>query len=177
MDDEYFRLMLTTRDAAYNHPAAQEVWRRAMSRLSRPQSAGFKHAFLDTVREIELKTPAGIFLGTAGAYDVDFERLEVVASRIARGLFYHEIGRRLPSNCYYRAFVLERFDATDLSPDSTIGRTVRALSELPHKDIGQGVFRYKWSQVADADRHPNTTAWLFSFYESTLFLASTVDPN
>jgi len=118
----------------------------------------------------------GIYLGTAGAYDVDFERLERVADRVCRGLFFHHLGRRLSSPCSSKAMVLDRFTSEEISAPGTLRNIIAPLvGQLPTV-IGERVFRYQWLPVAESDAHPNSTAWLFTFYDSTRFLALTADP-
>ena len=175
LDDEYFRLMLTMRDSAYEHPAAKEAWRSAMSRLARTESRGFRNSVLSSVREVELRTLMGIYLGAKRAYDVDFGRLETVADRVCRGLFFHHFGRRLPPSCSSKAMVLDRFTSGELSSPGSLANIVAPLLGRPSTAIGERVFTYQWLPTADSDAHPNSTAWLFTFYDSTRFLALTVD--
>src|SRR5687768_10631148 len=71
MDDEYFRLMLTSSFGADKHPDARDVMGTALRGLGKPEKRGFRDAFLSRLRQVELNTPSGFYLGRANAYQVD----------------------------------------------------------------------------------------------------------
>ena len=84
-DDDYFWLTLASRAEARNHDAT-EASARAIKNLSRQEAEGFR-SILATVESVEVRTPAGLYVGDSLAYNVSFTRLNRVAARITKGLF------------------------------------------------------------------------------------------
>ena len=128
-DDEYFRLMVTLRHDL-DHVDASAAMEAAMRSLERPQGRGLLAALLATTRRVEVKTPAGLYLGHAGTYQPDFERLYRVVRRIIRGLFYRETGRRLPDGYQVNVFTGLELPPEKLAHIADIVREVVANSSL-----------------------------------------------
>jgi hypothetical protein len=118
---------------------------------------------------VEKRTPAGIYLGSQPGYRVDNSRLSRVASRIVRGLFFHETGSPLPQ--YYQAASWFRDGLLKPNRPSASQVAVEAFdreanwlrNRRPSVVLGDGVFRYWWVAV-EAD--PVITRWLFVFYNA-----------
>jgi hypothetical protein len=89
LDDEYFRLVVALRHDV-DHPDAAVARDSAMRSLARPQAGGLRAAFLSATREVELRSPGGLYVGRTGAYDINIVRLDRIARRITLGLFYKE---------------------------------------------------------------------------------------
>ena len=88
-DDEYFRMMIAFRHDV-DHPDAAAARDSALRSLDRHEASRFRAAFLSAVREVDLRTAAGLYVGRAGAYGIDVDRLDRVVARITAGLFYDE---------------------------------------------------------------------------------------
>lgn len=115
----------------------------------------------------ELVTRSGLYVGTAPALRVEGARLNRVAGRIVRGLFYHEKGFRLPDTCEAVAFA----DPLTMSDDpEVINRVVSFMLTKPETVIGDNVFSYRYFFH---DEEEYTSAWLMTFYGSMLFSGST----
>lgn len=65
-DDEYFRSMLAMRNDAGEHPEAQKILPVVFRSLRRPQGSGFTKKLLQNVTPVDVRTPAGIYVGRAG---------------------------------------------------------------------------------------------------------------
>jgi hypothetical protein len=167
-DDEYFRLMLTSRDDTGNHPGVQQILPTVWRSLERVGGIGLRESLLKTVRWVEIWSRGGIYLGRRGTYDVNKMRLRRVATRITKGLFSHETSIRLPDSYEVRA-ILES-DLDDAERQTFADEVVRPLMSQPRTTIGKGVFTYcSWHEVQD----PNKSAWLLWFYGIPLFLCVT----
>ena len=88
-DDEDFRLKIAIREDIADHPAAKLILPSVLRSLSKPNKKGFTKALVDSMREFECMTPAGLYIGKGATYDVNNDRINSVATRIIKGLFYH----------------------------------------------------------------------------------------
>jgi hypothetical protein len=112
-DDEYFRLALTVRQDIEQQRDAHAAQQAALRALARPQARGLLASFLGNTRAVELRTPGGLYLGNGGLYTPDIRRVCAVAQRTALGLFYHDVGHRLPDEYEADTCLLpSRLDAT-----------------------------------------------------------------
>ena len=171
MDDEYFRTMLAMRRQVGNHPEVKSVLPAVLRSLSNPKKKRFTRSFLRTLRKLPVRTPSGLYAGTAGTYNVDLTRLDAVAARIAKGLFYKERGYRLPDNYEARSFSNDGLRDLDSRTIRDLQETILApLMAQRTKTIGWEVFEYR---VSFAESHPNASAWLFRFYNDVMFLVLT----
>ena len=102
----------------------------------------------------------GLYLGTEKALRIEPSRIQRVLRRIVTGLYYHELGRRVPS-MYVVRVILDQFGS----------RSAKVLSKggfPPARRVGDGLFLYTFmSAVDDSD----STIWLGAFYEQLSFLA------
>jgi hypothetical protein len=69
-DDEYFRLRIVARHDVGDHPGVSPVRDAALRGLARGEASRFRRAFLASVGRVELRTPAGVYLGSRLAYRV-----------------------------------------------------------------------------------------------------------
>lgn len=166
-DDEYFRLALSMRwDTS---EAAREPRDAAMRGLHRPQGRRFMRSFIRGVREVEVRSPAGLFVGRTGSYHVDLERLGKVAGRTARGLFFHHVGQRLSDD----------FEPVPYSGDGLFADARKEMTEWLRRtvlrnerhEVGEGVFEYWFQASTDV---PDATVWVFRFYGSAEFVVLTL---
>jgi hypothetical protein len=173
-DDEYFRNTLALHFRAAEHSTAKRVLPAVWHSLQRPEARGFRKAFLGALHEVTVTSPMGLYVGKAYKFDIDYPRLERVAARVARGLFFHHTGRSVPPSCRLGSYCLA---GRSLRPESkaSLGTIGRGLQASPAHDVGEGAFRYKYAFVVSAEQHPNSSAWLFSVYGAVEFLILIVD--
>lgn len=172
MDDEYFRLALSFRADVYDHPDAKIALASSMRSLQKPTKKRFSRRFLDGIRTVALQSPAGLHLGTAGAYDVDLARLDRVVCRIVRGLFYHERRSRFPIDGTVRSWADDGLIDLDHQVRARLQRNViEPTLATPPRVIGNDVLRY-W--LAYDEAHEYTGAWVLRFYGKVNFLAVTL---
>jgi hypothetical protein len=125
--------------------------------LARPESLRFARFLLQRYRP-----DTSIFV-------VDRDRVGIVLRRIVRGLFYREVGMRLPE------FVPFQFVSIDDQPKRAAAlKDVIDMLARSSQTVGGGVFRYAFAQCALPD--PFVTAWLVSFYDHRSFFCFTSKP-
>ena len=154
-DDEYFRFIILREDAG-DHPEARKVFPIIVKSLQRSQAMGFTNLLRRNIFDIDVYLPDGSYIERRGGYRVNVPRLNRVASRIVKGLFWKEFGARLPDNYKPKSW-----------KDSDLAFTKKELmAQEPHKIIGNNVFEY-WVQTVPGDKY--TTAWVLRFYEAVSF--------
>jgi hypothetical protein len=169
-DDEYFRLVVTLRHDI-DHPDAAVARDSAMRSLGRPQASGLRTAFLSAIREIDLRSPGGLYIGRTGMYDIDVGRLDRVARRITLGLFYKETGRPLPDNYAVKAYLLSAVDPSATDALARLSHVIDALkSGRSPAFVGRRVMSYWW-RLTQEDH--NVSAWLLVFYERVSWITIT----
>ena len=169
-DDEYFRMVVVMREDAGGHAEAQRAWRTVFRSLQRPEAVGLKMSLLRSMHPVSLRSPSGLYLGNKPGYTVDLDRLNRVATRIVKGLFFHERGYRLPHTHRASALVDPRLmpDEQGLSNTATV---LAALQTQPVRTIGNGVFSYRFLFTED---EPDCSVWLMSFYEKLFAIGVTL---
>jgi hypothetical protein len=169
-DDEYFRLMLIMREDVGSHPEYDRLWPSVYRSLTRPQAEGFKTALLQNMAFTGVQTVSGLYLGRLPTYHVDLERLDRVAARVAKGLFFHELGYRLPDD-----YCAVSYNKAGIGGNAARLRVAEAIckklltSEL--KTVGAGVFAYRFQRTTD---DPFGSACLMTFFGRVSFLCMTV---
>jgi hypothetical protein len=132
-----------------------------MRGLARPDQLGLARSFLSRAKEVDLSTPAGLHVGRAAVFEPDIPRIEAVAIRATKGLFFHEYGRRIPDGYEYKAYVLDHVDP-EAEGASQLIEIVRRLVSRPPTLIGSRTCAF-WHQVVDG--HDCASVWLIEFYE------------
>lgn len=157
LDDAYFRLKVSLREGAGEHPDSEVIWKRALEGLTEPEQAGFLELFRNDLREGSKSHPHGV--------TVDTPRILRVASRSARGLFFHEVGRRLPAHYTAMPIVDERLPHAESIVQQ---HAANASAMLRHsgKTIGT-IFEYAY-QLFEEDEF--AAFWAMRFYADTFFM-------
>lgn len=150
-DDEYFRLAVIS-EAVYRNEEATRLWRgRVMPRIG----GGLRGNLIARMRNVEMRTPAGVITGRATAIHFDVPRVNRVVKRIVKGLTWHHYQFR-PTNVRF-----EIYFNPDLRPLHDI------LLRTSLHTIGNAAFRYRHGLTKE-DR--NASVWGLRFYEHTHFL-------
>lgn len=116
---------------------------------------------------MDLRSPAGLYLGKRGMVKLSRKRINRVAERIVRGLFYHEHGRPVPEN-YEVANTFRQRDFWD------IVKQFGSVKFPPWKTFGNDVFSYTFLRTDD---DPDSIAWLQLFYGSIALIGFTSKPE
>ncbi len=171
-DDEYFRFVLTSRIDTSDHPEAEKVRPRIFRSLQRPEATGFSDLLREIMIDVDVHTPSGIYVGKGAGIKISHERLNRVADRIVRGLYWHTFEVRLPRDWT----TVCRSDAIlTVNDEDMQGKIATVYGQMierpPVRVIGNHVFEY-WYQVAEDCEY--STAWLLRFYRSMNFICGTI---
>lgn len=171
-DDEYFRLVLTSRIDTSDHPEAEKVRSGIFRSLQRPEATGFTDLIRKIMIDVDVHTPSGIYLGKGAGIKISHKRLNRVAERIVRGLYWHTFGVRLPSDwtAMCQSDAILTVDNNDMQ-DQIAEVFGPMLEQPPARIIGNHVFEY-WYQVAEDCDY--STVWFLRFYGSMDFICGTI---
>lgn len=166
LDDQYFAYVLTQEQFHGDiHPDLNKVRQSICSSMKRPESDQFRRSILSQMKNIELLTPSGISIGSAVTYKCDKERILKVVKRIAKGLFRHHVGKRLPPETTVKSELIR--NSEDLQFTSDILANVKSKSYT----IGNGSFLYRYSICDD---QKESSFWLMDFYGAFRFTSLTL---
>ncbi len=168
-DDEYFKTVMVFKDEAGSHPEAVGIRSSVFRALQMPEKSGFARDLVQGIREVRVKTPAGLYLGPRSAFGVDLSRLDRVVARITQGLYWHHRGSRIPDGFEVVVFSEDGLRDLDTPGRERIRREiVTPVLKNPCHSIGRGVMRYWYTPMSD---QPHAGAWLYQFYEDVKFVA------
>ena len=153
-DDEYFRLSVLASHRVQHHPLAQKAFESIRSSLRRPSAWKFAQQVHDSLDEVELHSPAGLYLGRQGVMALSRPRVERVCERITRGLFFLEMGVPVPDS--YSVYGTPK----EYGFRKLISVVPKGNFE-PWKVVGNECFRYTYAKTQE---DPNCSMWLGVFY-------------
>jgi hypothetical protein len=166
-NDEYLRLILVSRWDTGDE-AADSVWQAAMRGIGRRERLGLARRFLQGATEVRIG-PHNV-----GMFTPEIGRLEAVAERIARGLFWHRNGRRIPSEVRCKGVVLELLDH-QFPISRALAQLARGVTQGTATTIGdKGEFAY-WHEMASGQTYQS--AWVMKFYRFLSLAALVGDEN
>ena len=162
-DDEYFRAVILCSTRVSEEEIVQGVMASLLRSLAKPMKQGFARMLLDSIKQIELETEAGLYLGKSPALRIDQERINRVAQRIIRGLFFHEKACPVPEGYEVLAYIQQfGFDP------------ILEKMQFPKLRVVQnGVFCYTFKET---ELDPNSSVWLALFYGHLPFVGFTRQP-
>lgn len=156
MDEEYFRVIITSLSGTEQHPDAKKLFETKIVRgLERRPKLASK--VMSTVVPIDLYSGDKKIV-TAPAYDVNKPEFNRVIVKILRGLLFYETGL-IPTTEY-----VVKWNVLD-KPLPLPPKLFEALKSCPVNSFGNGVFRY---QVYITPRGPGSF-WMLSFYDGAWF--------
>lgn len=156
LDDEYFRTFVVT--GGFQNSAARNLWNQKI--IGSPNANSIRQILRGSLRDFELKTPSGLYLGKAPAVLLDARRTLRIAARIVLGLWWHHFRTRPEPSIKIHAGRL-----WDLSPMKQI------LDACQKSSIGGDVFTYAYG-VATEDTQQSV--WFLQFYSSITFFVLAV---
>lgn len=158
LDDEYFRWFVATASGKDSR-AKRLIKDRVLVRFrNRP---ALLNVIMSKAMMVNVHSKGGIHLGRQPGFGFDRTRIQRTVDKIVRGLFWHEKAYRLGEDYIVNVFVLN----PDV-PEPDIERIV----SLPVRDIGSGVFSYRYGQCIGNER---ISIWLLMFFDQTLIMTMT----
>lgn len=170
-DDEYFRNMVIMRHDVAEVPAAGRILNTVHAALARPEARGLTTRIVRSVREVEIRTAAGLYLGQVASYTVDLRRLDAVVRRTLRGVYFHELGvRLLPETHETPVWGLAGLTNLDSENTAALQRLVEFSAGGAVRALGDRVCTYSWRAIDDAE---DCSVWFFLFYGCVAFMGLT----
>jgi hypothetical protein len=171
-DDEYFKTVMVLKDRAASHTEAVAVRDSVFRGLAKPQKTKFKRRILGNMRQLTIRTFAGLYVGNALGINVDLIRLDRVVERVTRGLYWHHHDHvRLPDD--HEVIVWSEDGLRGITPADVLqlrSTLIDPILNNPARSIGRDVLHYRY---AYGDRE-HVTGWLLEFYGDVRFIAFTV---
>lgn len=172
LDDEYFKTMMVLKDKAGSHPEAVLLRESVFRGLRHSRKLGFARAVVRSIRSVQLRTQAGLYLGKAPGFNVDLARLDRVVGRITKGLFWHHRKMRLPDGFCVEAYSDDGLRGVERAHVEEMQREVIGpVLGQPAHSIGNGVLTYWYAFATDAQ---HVSAWVLEFYGDVRFVALTM---
>jgi hypothetical protein len=164
--------MMVLKDRAGSHPEAVSIRDSAFRGLAKPKKTKFTRRILGSMRQVAIRTPAGLYVGKAPAFDVDLTRLDRVVARVTRGLYWHHHSHvRLPDD--HHVVVWSEDGLRGITPADALqlrSTLIDPVLNNPARSIGRDVLRY-WYACSD---RKHVTGWLLEFYGDVRFIAFTL---
>jgi hypothetical protein len=139
LNDEEFKVGLSIL-AGIETPETMRLWDEgAMRTLA--HNRRMHRDIMSRFVQVEVRSPAGIYLHTREAILVPKKGIHAVLERTIRGLYFHHFGEVLGARarCDVQQFQ-ERGDNTDLG---------NFVMSLPAGSIGNGMLRYRYGRAQD----------------------------
>lgn len=171
-DDEYFRTTLAMREDVFDDPAIQGLMPTIARSFENPRAPGMRRAIAKSSLIVDAFSKGGIYLGKKPAMRVDLNRLNRVASRIVKALFYHfHDDTKLPSNYRAHAHQIDSFKAMpNEEADRCLATCQQVLENSPLYLFGEWVMACWWLPT---DLDPLSTIWILVFFRRVLFIGMT----
>lgn len=151
-----------------NNPSTNTLRAKLIRALNHPQKSGFAKAYHKSIDIMDIKTPAGIYLGKHPVIIINTTRYYNIISKIIRGLFFRHLKKVLPDELNIVVYQVEEIDRGPLELKLFIQKEI--LSKIEHSplyEIGRNTFRYKFALTEDKN---GTGAWLLNFYKSVFLI-------
>ena len=141
--------------------------------LKNPEWKGFLRSVINSLKDVELVTPSGLYLGNAQAINVDYDEMHTFFSRLTRGFHYKIKDELLKSReiiyIPLNAESLGAFLRLGIEEQMTICSIEREVSAESYNVCHHGVFHLKHKQIMLNDE-TYMDCFLFKFYEERQFL-------
>lgn len=169
-DDEHFRQSIVLHENVANLPEATPAVDKVVRSLFKPEAKGMLRDFLSRTRVFEDRTPAGIY-HVRTTTDVETERIDRVAERITRGLFWCHQGYRLPDRYVVHVASCEELRHARDERSYLMAQRAQELLEGQAYAVRDGSVFFYFVQFDETD--PNLSDWLFWFFGAFFIFAGT----
>lgn len=156
LDEEYFRQTICSLDGSERNPVAAGLIDGAVKKCF-DRSPKLASSILSTVKLQMVPNSVGV-LAPAITWKPDWSRIDRVLTKIGKGLFYHFMGRRLPSDA-----VVEVMSRMDQQTFDLIAKIINDANHIGPIQMGNRTVIFAGGRnSADADE----TVWLLNFYDT-----------
>lgn len=155
LDDEYFRICALSQ--AYEDPVGEKLWQNKVIGSTLKRSPTLRSALIQKITTVELRSPAGLYLGATPGLKFDRQRVDRVINRTVRGLLWHHYRVKPGADIKF---------LTWKDPEvSSFQHILNSGTNL--SSIGGGVFQYRHSTTIEDSEQ---SVWFLRFYGKTTFL-------
>lgn len=160
-DEEYFLATLMFSEAGVT-AVGKKLWNERLRRMYE-KNIGLRRKIAESMRHREMSSPAGIYLGRAMSVSYDPPRLEAIAMKIVRGLYFHECGMPLDATAEVLCLFLR---------EPKHFKAVEQHNHMlkPGSKQWDGAFQYRCGFVPG---NPTGSMWLLWFWRTHIFWAIT----
>jgi hypothetical protein len=167
-DAEYMRNVLMIDHRTPVNASTDEVRSRVHRGFARHRGGGPTKDIVKTMREIELRSPAGLFVGRSATFDPNLEKLERVCAQIVRGLYKIYSGQRVPITHGLGTYILGAITPQTDEQRESINQLLQLSAGGNDHRLGD-VFRFDYQLMEGG-----SSAWYLEFYESFTSIAVTI---
>ena len=167
-DDEYFWITLSIREDVINHPVVYQNRTIIDRAMNNPNKVELRKSFDNSIKISEAFSKCGIFIGEKHFLDVKLERLNRVAERIIKGLYYHHTNSILGKGFKSVAYIT---DCVNTQSWENIKKLYESLRFEKSYRIGNNVFEYKYKVTYDNNK---VSLWILKFYDKIHFFGATI---
>jgi len=160
-DEEYFLATLMFSEAGITE-TGKKLWNGRLRRMYE-KNIGLRRKIVDSMRHREFSTPAGIYLGRGMTVSYDPLRLERIAMKIVRGLYFHE--RSAPLDATVEVMCLFLREPKHFKAVEQHNHMLK-----PGSKQWDGAFQYRCGFVPG---NPTGSMWLLWFWRTHIFWAIT----
>lgn len=157
-DEEYFRTNISTISDIETNEKVKEIWQTTLRSLSR--SHGLRKDVISRMAPAEIKSPSGLYFGSATGISIPQDRTKRVLRKIALGLYYHHTGSRITDDFEVDVY----FQPKEYSPD--------LLKQFRYIGYFKDVFSYGGVFTTDSE----SSVWSMSFYRSVAAVVIFISP-
>jgi hypothetical protein len=167
-DAEYMRSVLIVDHRNEANESARQLLTKFIRGFARHKRSGPTADIISTLRETEIRSPAGLILGTTGAFAPNIDKLERVCGQIVRGLYWSITKTRLPDSHGVAVHIVAAFTPRDTEHRELIERLIESGMGGNPRQLGD-VFAFDHRLI-----EPGTSAWVMQLYGGFAAAASTL---
>ncbi|MFA6178714.1 MAG: hypothetical protein WC696_03775 [Candidatus Methylopumilus sp.] len=160
--DEEFRVFLSLQ-LGMELPATRKLWKEGALR-SIQHNQRLRNHIINSSRLIDVKSPAGIYLGKQRAVPMPIKAHNAVLDRTVRGLYFHHFGRILGSRVSCRVRPLNGLPAGFES----------IIKLMEFGSVGGDSLVYRYGRAFDS---PLDSLWVILFYKRYLVFVETISKS
>lgn len=167
-DDEFFRLVLIMNEKTKGNAAREALMPAVKRSLLRFRAQGMASNFWSSTQVAQRFTADGLYAGEGVLLSTDGARLDRTATRIVRGLYFHEFGEAIPQDHDVRVVNLARLRTLDVVIRENMSDFIQATLSEPEHTFGPA-FSY-W--ILRSPNGPRRAHFVLKFYGSLEYYAS-----
>jgi hypothetical protein len=142
LDAECFAFQTAIHNDASSSPSAQAIYQTLIKGVGNPKKQSWANSVFRSLSFGQVHSPAGLYLGDAPIYELDVPRLQRVASRIIRGLYYHHWREPVPESYEVVAYSAELVRRLPKETRDGLAPLLAFVDGEPARSVGD-VLRYR----------------------------------